>query len=237
MNAIQLNGSPHYGRRRRSDGLFQRPGSRSRVRRTTRTPADALSTRLDDDDDDDDHVDSTPLQADGPGSAIVPRTVLQSPTTLRQALMPLDFHASRRPRFRFVPATERLSLRLLPTTATSLSVDVPWLPSNPASRRSTLRSPQQRTGTAVPSLQWWQLSPDEALLRLTRSNGPGANSLSTHCRAYTQLKLHFRSTFHYAATHSQTHVRSLAWSTVNCSHSRNFFASHSTCAFHVHTIT
>ena len=73
----------------------------------TRTLDDALSTRLDNDDDD--HVDSTPLQADGPGSAIVPRTVLQSPTTLRPALMPLDFHASRWPRFRFVPATERLS--------------------------------------------------------------------------------------------------------------------------------
>ena len=60
-----------------------------------------------------------------------------------------DLTASRRPRFRFVPATERLSLRLLPTTATSLSADVPWLPSSPASRRSTLRSPQQRTGTAA----------------------------------------------------------------------------------------
>ena len=62
-NAIQLNGSPHDGRRRRSDGLFPRPGSHSCVRRTTRTPADALSTRLDDDD----HVDST--QAVGPGSS------------------------------------------------------------------------------------------------------------------------------------------------------------------------
>ena len=126
----------------------------------------------------------------------------------------------------FVPATERLSLRLLPTTATSLSADVPWLPSSPASRRSTLRSPQQHTGTAVPSNQRWQHSQDEALLHLTRSNRPGAISLSTHCRAHTQLKLHFRSTFHYAATHCQTHVRSLARSTVNCSHSRNFFASH-----------
>ena len=88
-NVIQLNGSPHDGRRRRSDGLFQRPGSHSRVRRTTRTPAGDLSTRLDDDDDD--HVDS------------------------------LDTAAGRRPRFRFVPATEQLSLRLLPTTATSLN--------------------------------------------------------------------------------------------------------------------
>ena len=61
-----------------------------------------------------------------------------------------DLTTSRRPRFRFVPATERLSLRLLPTTATSLSADVPWLPSRPASRRSTLRSLQQHTGTAVP---------------------------------------------------------------------------------------
>jgi len=51
------------------------------------------------------------------------------------------FTSSLRPRFRFVPATERLSLRLLPTTATSLLADVPWLPSSPASRRSTLRSP------------------------------------------------------------------------------------------------
>ena len=98
-----------------------------------------------------------------------------------------DRTTSRRPRFRYVPATEQLSLRLLPTTATSLSADVPWLPSSPASRRSTLRSPQQRTGTAVPSNQRWQLSQDEALLRLTRSNRPGAISLSTHCRAHTQL--------------------------------------------------
>ena len=71
-----------------------------------------------------------------------------------------------------------------------------------------------------------QHSQGEALLRLTRSNIPGAISLRTHCRARTQLKLHFRSTFHHAATPCQTHVRSLARSTVNCSHSRNFFASH-----------
>ena len=134
-----------------------------------------------------------------------------------------DLTTSRRPRFRFVPATERLPLRLLLTTATSLSADVPWLPSSPASRRSTLRSPA--------TAHWNRSSQQPAvaaltLLRLTRSNRPGAISLRTHCRARTQLKLHFRSTFHNAATHCQTHVRSLARSTVNCSHSRNFFASH-----------
>ena len=137
-----------------------------------------------------------------------------------------DLTASRRPRFRFVPTTERLSLRLLPTTATSLSADVPWLPSSPASRRSTLRSPQQRTGTAVPSNQRWQHSQGEALLRHSRSSRPGAISLTLSTTVELTLKLHFRLTFHYAVTHCQTHVRSLAWSTVNCSHSRNFFASH-----------
>ena len=84
--------------------------------------------------------------------------------------------------------------------------------------------PQQHTGTAVPSNQRWQHSQGEALLRHPRSSRPGAISLSTTVEL--TLKLHFRSTFHYAATHCQTHVRSLARSTVNCSHSRNFFASH-----------
>jgi len=151
-------------------------------------------------------------------------------TPLRQALLPLPTTASSRTHHKpSVPVRPGDRTTLAPAvapTATSLSADVPWLPSSPESRRSTLRCPQQRTGTAVPSNQWWQLSPDGALLRLTRSNRPGANSLSTHCRAHTQLKPHSRSTFHYAATHCQTHVRSLAWSTVNCSHSRNFFASH-----------
>ena len=123
---------------------------------------------------------SVPCSTDDPNN---PWRSQHPPRRRRRRPRRLDTAASRRPRFRFVPATERLSLRLLTTTATSLTADVPWLPSSPASRRSTLRSPQQRTGTAVPSLQWWQLSPDEALLRLTRSNRPGANSLSTHCRA------------------------------------------------------
>jgi len=52
-----------------------------------------------------------------------------------------DFTAGRRSRSRFVPRTVRHSLLLLPTTATSFSADVPWLPSRPANQRSTLRSP------------------------------------------------------------------------------------------------
>jgi len=150
ISRVQLNGSPHDGRRRRSDGLFQRPGSHSRVRRTIQTPANALSTRLDDDD----HVDSTPAVGPGSGSS-------RRPNDSRSCCCP---------------------------TATSLSADAPWLPSDPASRRSNLRSLQQLPGTAVPSDQWCQLTQDEALLRLTRSHRPGAISLSTHCRAYTQLK-------------------------------------------------
>ena len=75
-SAKQLNGSPHDERGRRSDDLFRRPSSRSCVRRTTRTPADAPSIRLDNDDD---HVASTPLQADVP----VPRSS-RGPSCSRQ---------------------------------------------------------------------------------------------------------------------------------------------------------
>ena len=130
---------------------------------------------------------SVPRSSRGPSCSHQPRSGRLFCRSRRQRRH--DLTTSRRPRFRFVPATERLSLRLLPTTATSLSADVPWLPSSPASRRSTLRSPQQRTVTAVPSNQRWQHSQDEALLRLTRSNRPGAISLSTHCRAHTQTSL------------------------------------------------
>ena len=135
-----------------------------------------------------------------------------------------DLTASRRPRFRFVPATERLSLRLLPRRRPRCR---PTFPGSRLVRRADAAPcvlPQQHTGTAVPSNQRWQHSQGEALLRHPRSSRPGAISLSTTVEL--TLKLHFRSTFHYAATHCQTHVRSLARSTVNCSHSRNFFSSH-----------
>jgi len=72
-------------------------------------------------------------------------------------------NAGRRSRFRFVPATVRHSLLLLPTTATSLSADVPWLPSRPASRRSTLRS----SGNSSPQ-------PAAAALTLRSSTSPHA---------------------------------------------------------------
>ena len=185
-----------YAARRNDRGRSSRR-RRQRPRRRSLTLLLALQPLLDD------SVDSTPLQADGPGSAFVPRTVRQSPTTLRLSLQPLQTTASsrlqRRSRFRFVPATDRLSLLLLPTTATSLSADVPWLPSRPASQRSTLRIPATVPGTAVPRNQRRQHSQGEALLRLTRSIRPGAISLSARCRAHTQLKLHFRSTFHNTA--------------------------------------
>ena len=130
-----------------------------------------------------------------------------------------DRTTSRRPRF--VPATERLSLRLLPTTATSLSADVPWLPSRPASQRSTLRfhgnsalEPQFPTASGGST---HDANLHYASIRLC------AISLSANCRALTQF--HFARLFHTAAVHCRIHVRSLARSTVNCRLSRNVFAS------------
>ena len=66
---------------RRND---RRSSRRQRPRRRSLTLRLALQPLLDD------RVDSTPLQADGPGSAFVPRTVRQSPTTLRLSLQPLQ---------------------------------------------------------------------------------------------------------------------------------------------------
>ena len=69
-------------------------------------------------------------------------------------------------------------------TATSLSADDPWprlvlrADAAPCVLRNSSLEP-------VPSDQWWQLTQDEALLRLTRSIRPGALSLSIHCRAYS----------------------------------------------------
>ena len=100
----------------------------------------------------------------GPIGSRQPRSGCLSSRTRRQRRHVSN--AGSRSRFRFVPATDRHSLLLLPTTATSLSADVPWLPSRPASRRSTLRSTQQRTGTAVPHSQRRQHSRCEAPLRL-----------------------------------------------------------------------
>jgi len=150
-----------HGRGCRSDGRFRRPGTAKRPN-AARTFLSATATSLT-------HAPT--------GSPATPRRQRRHDST-----------AGRRSRFRFVPRTDRHSLLLLPTTATSLSADVPWLPvssGEPTQHPAFLR--QQRTGTAVPHSQRRQHSRCEAPLRLTQSIRLGAISLSAHCRALTQL--------------------------------------------------
>jgi len=104
-----------------------------------------------------DSIDPSPMQADGPGSGLVPRT-------------------------------DRQSLSLLPTTATSSSAEVPWLPVSSGGPMQHSAFPrQQRTGTAVPSRQPRQHSRCEAPLRQPKSLGLSALTYSTHYRALSQL--------------------------------------------------
>jgi len=161
---------------------------RQRPRRRSLTLRLALQPLLDD------SVDATPLQADGPGSAFVPRTV-------------------------------RHSLLLFPTTATSLSADVPWLPvsSGEPTQHSAFRW-QQRTGTAVPSSQRRQHSRCEAPLRLTQSRRLRAITLSAHCRALSQLNF-TSARLSTPLPHTAKYVCSLARSTLISRLSRNFLAS------------
>jgi len=160
-----------------------------------------------------------PRSSRGPSGSRQPRSGCLSSRSRRQRRYVSN--AGRLSRFRFVPATDRHSLLLLPTTATSLSADVPWLPSRPASQRSTLRfhgnsalEPQFPTASGGST---HDANLHYASIRLC------AISLSANCRALTQF--HFARLFHTAAVHCRIHVRSLARSTVNCRLSRNVFAS------------
>jgi len=131
-----------------------------------------------------------------------------------------DFTAGRRFRFRFVPRTVRHSLLLLPTTATSSSADVPWLPvsSGKPTQHSAFSWQQFLAGTAVPSNQRRQHSRCEATLRHTESRRLSAITQRTlsspnTTRLFTRLP------------HATKHVRSRARTPTNCRLLRNFFAS------------
>ena len=144
-------------------------------------------------------------------------------------------NAGRRSRFRFVPATDRHSLLLFPTTATSLLADVPWLPSRPASQRSTLRSHGN-------SPCWNRSSQQTAAAALTMRSSTSPHTVSPNPRSHTQRTLSssnstsLRSTFPHRCRTLQKYVRSLARSTLNCRLSRNFFASPlKTCFSREHT--
>jgi len=165
------------GRGCRSNGRLRRPGTAKRpnapltfLPATATTSATSLT-----------HVDSTPLQAAGPGSAFAPRTVLQLPTTLRQALQPLQTTASSRPhRKPLAPVPVRPGDRSALTPAVTYDGDLvvsrrtlaPVLSGEPTQHPAFLR--QQRTGTAVPHSQRRQPSRCEAPLRLTQSVRLGA---------------------------------------------------------------
>jgi len=108
-------------------------------------------------------------------------------------------NAGRRSRFRFVPIGSHSCL--LPTTATSSSADIPWLPvSSGEPTQHTAFSWQQHPGTAVPSGQRRQHSRCEAPIRLTVSQTPRYHTQRT-LSSPNSTQLHSARLFHTAAAH------------------------------------
>jgi len=121
--------------------------------------------------------------------------------------------------------TDRQSLQLLPTPATSTSADVHWLPVSSGGPMQHPAFPrQQRTGTAVSSRQRLQHSRCEAPLRQPKSLGLSALTLSAHCRALSQLSFSQLGFSHSYRTLQNTCVLQHGL-TLICLLSRNFFAS------------
>ena len=123
----------------------------------------------------DDSVNSSPVQADGPGSGLVPRT-------------------------------DRHSLLLLLTTATSLSADVPWLP---VSSSGPTQHPAFSSNSEM-ELQFPAYSGggthDAKLHFANQSHSDFALSLSAHTVKPYLNSASLSSTFHTATAHCKIHA-------------------------------
>jgi len=153
---------------------------RQRPRRRSLTLRLALQPLLND------RVDSTPLQADSPGSAFVPRTVRQSPTTLRLSLQPLQTtvssHLQRRPS---VPVRPGDRSALVPAVAYDGDLVVSQRSLAPVSSGEPTQHPAFLRNSALepqfPTASGGSTHGAKLPLRLTQSIRLGAISLSAHC--------------------------------------------------------